>query len=71
MEPYAEDDSERHVPRILPCGHSACQACFARLLRPIVAEGDFKELECPSCRVVMAVPRGRASNLTKNFSLLR
>ena len=71
MEPYAEDDSGRHVPRILPCGHSACQDCYARLLRPIVAEGDFKELPCPECRVVTKVPRGKASNLTKNFGMLR
>ena len=71
MEPYAEDGSERHVPRILQCGHSACQDCYARLLRPLVAEGDFKELLCPECRVVTEVRRGKASNLTKNFSLLR
>eukprot|EP01045_Picozoa_sp_COSAG04_P018530 COSAG04_NODE_1720_length_5811_cov_2.106793_8_plen_72_part_00 len=71
MEPYAEDASGRHVPRILQCGHSACQGCYARMLWPIVAKGDFKELECPECRVVTAVPRGKADNLQKNFALLR
>ena len=71
FEVYRDDGDGLHVPRILPCGHSACQDCFARLLRPIVAEGNVKELPCPSCRVVMKVSRGRASNLTKNFALLR
>ena len=37
MEPYREDESGRHVPRIMQCGHSACHDCFARMLRPIVA----------------------------------
>ena len=71
MEPYAEDESELHVPRILQCGHTACQDCFARMLRPIAADGDVKNLECPTCRVVTAVRRGRAANMPKNFSLLR
>ena len=71
MEPYAEDDSGKHVPRILQCGHSACHDCYARMLRPIVAKGDFKELECPECRVVTNVLRGKADNLQKNFALLR
>ena len=41
------------------------------MLRPIVAEKNVKELECPECRKVMAVPRGQADNLQKNFALLR
>ena len=44
MEPYADDETERHVPRTLPCGHTACQGCFTLMLRPVVAEGDFKKL---------------------------
>ena len=59
------------MPRILQCGHSACHDCFARMLRPIVAEKGVKKLECPECRVEMAVPRGKADNLQKNFALLR
>ena len=69
MEPYAE--AGPHVPRILPCGHSACHDCYARMLRPIVAKGDFKELECPECRKTTKVLRGKADNLQKNFALLR
>ena len=41
------------------------------MLRPIVAEGDFKKLECPECRVVMKVLRGRADSLPKVFGMLR
>ena len=59
------------MPRILQCGHSACHDCFARMLRPIVADGGFKKLECPECRVVTEVVRGRADSLAKNFALLR
>eukprot|EP01045_Picozoa_sp_COSAG04_P019896 COSAG04_NODE_1977_length_5094_cov_11.505105_3_plen_871_part_00 len=71
FERYRDDESGRHVPRILQCGHSACHDCFARMLRPIVADGDLKKLECPECRAVMEVVRGRADSLTKNFALLR
>ena len=61
------DESEQHVPRILQCGHTGC---FAQMLRPIVADGDLKKLECPMCREVTEVKRGKAGNLLKNFSLL-
>ena len=71
MEPYREDESGKHVPRIMQCGHTACHDCFARMLRPIVAEKDFKKLECPGCRVVMKVLRGRADSLPKVFGMLR
>ena len=67
MEVY---DEELRVPRILQCGHSACQGCYARLLRPITARGNVKKLECPTCRKVTEVQRGKAANLQKNFSLL-
>ena len=41
------------------------------MLRPINAENDAKKLECPECREVTAVPRGRADRLQKVFGLLR
>ena len=34
-------------------------------------KGDFKKLECPECRKTTKVLRGKASNLQKNFALLR
>ena len=39
--------------------------------RPVAADGDFKKLECSECRKTTKVLRGKASNLPKNFSLLR
>ena len=69
MHPYA--DAGLHVPRILPCGHTGCQDCFARMLRPIVAENNAKPLMCPDCRVVTMVARGRADSLPPVFALLR
>ena len=71
MEPYADDGSERRVPRILQCGHTACQGCLTLMLRTANAEEHAKKLECPECRKVTKVPRGKASNLQKNFALLR
>jgi len=41
------------------------------MLRPVAADGDYKKLVCPDCRVVTAVLRGKASNLQKVFALLR
>ena len=50
---------------------SACQDCYARMLRPINANENVKRLECPECRVVTEVRRGRADSLPKNYQLLR
>ena len=70
MEPYA-DDYERRVPRILQCGHTACQGCLSLMLRTADAEEHSKKLPCPTCSKVTEVKQGKASNLLKNFSLLR
>ena len=70
MHPYAE--AGLHVPRILPCGHTGCQDCYARMLRPIVAENNnVKRLTCPNCREVADVAWRRAENLPQVFALLR
>ena len=37
---------------------------------PTTAKGNVKKLECPTCREVTEVKRGKAANLLKNFSLL-
>ena len=71
MEPYSEAKPGLRVPRILTCGHSACHGCYAQMLRPITADGNFKRLECPVCREATDVRRGQAGNLPKNFGLLR
>ena len=71
MEPYAEDESELHVPRILQCGHTACQDCLTLMLRTADAEVHSKKLECPECREVTEVKQGKACNLQKNYGMLR
>ena len=71
FEAYRDDDSGQRVPRILQCGHCACQNCYAKMLAPVQPEGNVKPLPCPVCRVVTDVARGRADSLQKNFALLR
>ena len=71
FEPY-RDEGPR-VPRILLCGHGACQGCYAHLLRlaPVDEHGHGKRFACPTCREVTNVRGGSAANLPKVFSLLR
>ena len=71
FEPFSDDDSGQHVPRILRCGHSACQNCYAKMLAKVPPEGNLKPLPCPVCREVTEIERGRADSLPKNFLLLR
>jgi len=70
FEGYRDDDSGQRVPRILRCGHCACQNCYAKMLAK-VPQGNVKPLPCPVCRVVTEVARGQADSLQKNFALLR
>ena len=41
------------------------------MLHTAKVEEHAKKLECPNCREVTEVKQGKASNLLKNFSLLR
>ena len=71
FEAYRDDESGQRVPRILRCGHSACQNCYAKMLAKVPPQGNVKPLPCPVCRVVTEVARGRADSLPKVFLLLR
>ena len=42
FENYTESDD--HVPRLLPCTHTLCEACIEQMLRE-------ESLTCPECRV--------------------
>ena len=45
LEPYEE--SNGHVPRILPCHHTLCEICIGGLLAP----GNQQRITCPECRM--------------------
>eukprot|EP01045_Picozoa_sp_COSAG04_P008617 COSAG04_NODE_481_length_13663_cov_9.055662_8_plen_126_part_00 len=73
-EPYTDAEPGLRTPRILQCGHTACQGCYASLLRlaPVDQHGSGhgKRLACPTCREETNVKGGSAENLPKNFVAL-
>ena len=54
LEDYEEDGD--HIPRLLPCTHTLCEACIKHLIKD-------NKLECPECR-----KQHKASNGEKSFS---
>jgi hypothetical protein len=77
MEPFCDDASGQHVPRILTnCGHTVCHGCITQLLAqgPAVKKNKKKKTgakacKCPSCEVVTEVEGGDATNLHRNYAL--
>ena len=71
FESFGEEQPAR-VPRILTgCGHTLCAGCVSEMLTKIPGEGRaHKDVECPTCRKVTAVPAGKSSRLPINYSLL-
>lgn len=53
------------IPRVLACGHSACQDCLAQLQNPFPAT-----IRCPACTQLVKLPNP-ISSLPKNIDLLR
>ena len=53
FEEFEEDGD--HVPRLLPCTHTACHRCIGRLIRD-------NKLDCPECRT-----KHKATNNEKSF----
>ncbi|OWM85120.1 hypothetical protein CDL15_Pgr027907 [Punica granatum] len=60
-------DGSDTVPRVLPCGHSACQSCLGQL-----PERFPQTIRCPACTQLVKFPSSRGpSSLPKNIDLLR
>ncbi|KAL5993124.1 hypothetical protein ACLOJK_014046 [Asimina triloba] len=65
LQSYGEDD--QIIPRVLPCGHSACESCIKRLPRRFP-----NAISCPACTLLVRLPEaGGPSSLPKNIDLLR
>ncbi|KAK4742172.1 hypothetical protein SAY87_000173 [Trapa incisa] len=55
------------VPRVLPCGHSACESCLGQLPQKFP-----QTIRCPACTQLVKFPSPRGpSSLPKNIDLLR
>ncbi|XP_021860843.1 uncharacterized protein [Spinacia oleracea] len=64
-------DGDSAIPRVLGCGHSACETCLAHLhlLRPLTLPDT---LRCPSCTQLVKFPHAQGPTaLPKNIDLLR
>lgn len=58
---------ESTVPRVLACGHSACESCLLQLPKPFP-----NTIHCPSCTVLVKYPHSQGpSALPRNIDLLR
>eukprot|EP01051_Picozoa_sp_SAG22_P017139 SAG22_NODE_2572_length_2426_cov_1.275032_2_plen_144_part_00 len=64
----------RIVPRLLGCGHTACEGCLRAICNPLPpgpqSSGKFKALECPVCRKQCKVPSGDVGNLPLVYAML-
>ncbi|KAI3931770.1 hypothetical protein MKW98_012180 [Papaver atlanticum] len=61
-----EDEEERSVvPRVLSCGHSACESCLTRL-----PQRYSNTIRCPACTQLVHFPPQGPSSLPKNIDLL-
>ncbi|XP_050126098.1 uncharacterized protein LOC126603331 isoform X3 [Malus sylvestris] len=58
-------DSESTIPRVLACGHSACEACLVRL-----PERYPETIRCPACTQLVKYPPQGPTALPKNIDLL-
>lgn len=60
-------DGSGTVPRVLPCGHSACETCLGQLPQRFP-----QTIRCPACTQLVKFPSpGGPSSLPKNIDLLR
>ncbi|XP_020211147.1 uncharacterized protein LOC109795977 [Cajanus cajan] len=60
-------DDRDAVPRVLPCGHSVCEACLAEF-----PQRYPNTIRCPACTQLVKYPSQQGpSSLPKNIDLLR
>jgi hypothetical protein len=66
-----EWDAAVHIPRILSCGHTICEACLISMFRK--AKSKESEMFCPSCmkKQKHINEENDIKNLIKNINLLR
>ena len=55
-------------PKYLPCYHSYCEACLAKLQEK---SADKSSIACPECRKTSVVPAGGVKELPNNFFINR
>ncbi|KAI3972654.1 hypothetical protein MKX01_019312 [Papaver californicum] len=60
-----EDEYRTVVPRVLSCGHSACESCLSRL-----PQRYSNTIRCPACTQLVHFPPQGPSSLPKNIDLL-
>ena len=54
-------------PRALPCQHTYCENCIARLA--LSSSSNGRQLRCPDCRKLHDVPEGSVTNFKINFKI--
>ncbi|XP_068646516.1 uncharacterized protein [Aristolochia californica] len=61
LQPY---DADETIPRVLSCGHSACESCLTHIPHQFP-----NTIRCPAC--TQLVPLSRPAALPRNIDLLR
>ncbi|GLH15925.1 Tripartite motif-containing protein 2-like Protein, partial [Gryllus bimaculatus] len=58
-------DGGEHTPKLLPCSHTVCLHCLARIAASNTR--DAAAFRCPICRELISVPRGGVAALPPSF----
>lgn len=65
---YLPYDNIFNTPRILPCAHTFCLECLARLCAFLKESQSF---QCPFCREAVPVPGGGVPKLPVNMAIVQ